>query len=118
MFGISRHDRAAADVAFTFGGGHSCRTHVRLLPIQDGPVLTFAVTRSPHRRQRAKRTEMSPQFGGRLHFRTIHDSVLSWLFGAGLLWRGYTAVVGSIIVVAVWATDRGGSAVIAGGVIS
>src|SRR5450631_1239400 len=35
-----------------------------------------------------------------------------------LLWRGYAAVIGSIIIVAVWTTDRGGSAVIAGGVIS
>jgi hypothetical protein len=34
------------------------------------------------------------------------------------LWRGYAAVVGGIIVVAVWTTDRGRSAVIAGGVIS
>jgi len=35
-----------------------------------------------------------------------------------LLWRGYAAVVWGIIIVAVWTTDRGGSAVIAGGVIS
>src|SRR5438067_10720023 len=38
--------------------------------------------------------------------------VFNWLFGAGLLWRGYTAVVGGIIIVAVWTTDRGSSAVI------
>ena len=30
-----------------------------------------------------------------------------------LLWRGYAAVVGGIIIVAVWTTDRRGSAVIA-----
>src|SRR6476661_3787463 len=35
-----------------------------------------------------------------------------------LLWRGYAAVVGGIIIVAVWTTDRGRSAVIAGRVIS
>src|SRR5882724_3369178 len=35
-----------------------------------------------------------------------------------LLWRGYAAVVGGIIIVAVWTTDRGRSAVITGGVIS
>lgn len=35
-----------------------------------------------------------------------------------LLWRGYAAVIGGIIIVAVWTADRGGSAVIAGGVIS
>jgi hypothetical protein len=29
-----------------------------------------------------------------------------------LLWRGYAAVVGGIIIVAVWTTDRGRSAVI------
>jgi hypothetical protein len=35
-----------------------------------------------------------------------------------LSWRGYAAVVGGIIIVAVWTTDRGRSAVIAGSVIS
>src|SRR6516164_5893566 len=30
-----------------------------------------------------------------------------------LIWRGYAAVVGGIIIVAIWATDRGGSAVVA-----
>jgi hypothetical protein len=66
-----------------------------------------------------------------LHFRRIHDPVFDWLFGTvslptvcygdvrsyrQLLWRGYAAVVGGIIIVAVWTTDRGRSAVIAGGV--
>jgi hypothetical protein len=44
------------------------------------------------------------------------------MFDAGsvwqLLWRGYAAVVRGIIIVAVWTTDGGRSAVIAGGVIS
>ena len=40
--------------------------------------------------------------------------VFNWLFGAGLLWRGYTAVVGGIIIVAVWTTDLGSSAVYPG----
>jgi hypothetical protein len=44
------------------------------------------------------------------------------MFDAGsvwqLLWRGYAAVVRRIIIVAVWTTYRGRSAVIAGGVIS
>jgi hypothetical protein len=35
-----------------------------------------------------------------------------------LLWRGYAAVVGGIIIVAVWTTDRGGSAVVTWPVIS
>ena len=30
-----------------------------------------------------------------------------------LIWRGYAAVVGGIIIVAIWATDRGGGAVVA-----
>src|SRR6185436_6620123 len=39
-------------------------------------------------------------------------------FVSQLLWRGNAAVVGSVIIVAVWTTDRSGSAVIAGGIIS
>src|SRR4029077_13129961 len=35
-----------------------------------------------------------------------------------LLRRGYATVVGGIIIVTVWATDRGSSAVVARGVIS
>jgi hypothetical protein len=34
------------------------------------------------------------------------------------LWRGYAAVVGGIIIVAVWTANRGGSAVITWPVIS
>jgi len=90
------------------------RPKARIEVIFDMDPVSFSF----EQRQRAKRTDMLPQFRVRLHFRTIHGPVFNWLFGAGLLWRGYTAVVGGIIVVAVWTTDRGGSAVIAGSVIS
>ena len=42
---------------------------------------------------------------------------MSALYGSGL-WRGYAAVVGGVIVVAIWTTDWGGSTIIARSVVS